>query len=355
MPALTREALATQAKAGSLLSLYLIVGDDEQAKDEAIAALIGAIPEDLRGFNVERVSAADSDPVELTSVARTLPLLGDHRLIIVTRAERWFSPRRKGKAADEPDREAEDPEADASTDSAALLEYLESPEPMSSVVFVAADVNRTIRSTKALVKHAAVVECWGLKDAKEVRGGAAVRDALQRAGRYVTTELKKAGLTIDRQALGPLLEHAGLDMATLRNDVERLALYCHGASKVTLDDVREVVSGSALIDAWAIVNAIERGDTREGLRQLGLTLEIGAAPYMVLGQLAWFVRSRLPAIVGPQSQQLAAAVEAVFAADLAMKSSGGEARVLLERLVVQLSERRRQPLPTRDGRLVRRT
>jgi len=55
---------------------------------------------------------------------------------------------------------------------------------------------------------------------------------------------------------------------------------------------------------------------------------------MVLGQLR-SAAEKLP------SARLRTAIDAVFRTDLALKSSGGEARVLLERLVVELCADRR--------------
>ena len=55
---------------------------------------------------------------------------------------------------------------------------------------------------------------------------------------------------------------------------------------------------------------------------------------MVLGQIA-LVRPQ-QAGDGGRRRGWPAAVDAVFRADVAMKSSGGEPRVLLERLVVEL-------------------
>jgi DNA polymerase III delta subunit len=59
---------------------------------------------------------------------------------------------------------------------------------------------------------------------------------------------------------------------------------------------------------------------------------------MVLGQLAWFVRERLSASA---PRRVPAAIEALFRTDLDLKSSGGDPRVLLERLVVELCGERR--------------
>jgi DNA polymerase-3 subunit delta len=320
------------AKAGTA-PLYLIVGDDERGKDEIVHQFTALVPEDVRAFNLERVSALDTDPASIVSVARTYPLLGDRRVIIVTRAERWFTSKRKGKADDDDDNSADEGPAPSSD---ALTSYVESPEPNTTLVLVAADINRTTRIVKALLKQAVLFECWGLKGEKEVRGPA-IADAMQRAGRFVAAEMKKAGMTIDPRAIEPLIEHAGTDIGVLRGDVERLILYCQGKPAVTVDDVRAVVSGATMINAWGVTNAIERGDARTALRELELSFDSGAVPYMMLGQLAWFVRSKLP-LSAPG--RVPAAADAVFQTDLAMKTSGGEPRVLLERLVVELCGRK---------------
>jgi DNA polymerase III delta subunit len=54
---------------------------------------------------------------------------------------------------------------------------------------------------------------------------------------------------------------------------------------------------------------------------------------MILGQLAWFVRTKVPA------PKVSGAIDAVFRTDLAIKSSAGEPRALLERLVIELCAR----------------
>jgi DNA polymerase III delta subunit len=58
--------------------------------------------------------------------------------------------------------------------------------------------------------------------------------------------------------------------------------------------------------------------------------------YKILGQLGWFVREKLPDI---DSRRVPAAIDALFRTDLELKSSGGDPRVLLERLVVELCRR----------------
>ena len=104
-----------------------------------------------------------------------------------------------------------------------------------------------------------------------------------------------------------------------------------------------VVSGTALLNPWGVVNAVERGDAREALRQIRIVTDAGEVPFMTLGQIGWWVRNKLPQMGSPD--RVRAAVDAVFRTDLAIKSSGGEPRILLERLVVQLCGRSTQSRP----------
>jgi DNA polymerase III delta subunit len=80
-----------------------------------------------------------------------------------------------------------------------------------------------------------------------------------------------------------------------------------------------------------VTNAIQNGNAREALRQLAMALDAGAVSYQILGQLAWFVRDKMA-----DPRRVPAAIEALFRTDLDLKSSGGDPRILLERLVVEL-------------------
>ena len=94
--------------------------------------------------------------------------------------------------------------------------------------------------------------------------------------------------------------------------------------------MREIAGAATTQNPWAMTNAIERGAAGDALRELAMKFDAGEYPPMILGQLRWFVATKLP------PRRVPAAVNAVFRTDLALKSSGGDPRVLLERLVVEL-------------------
>jgi DNA polymerase-3 subunit delta len=329
MPAATPATARAQIKQGTLAPIYLIVGDDEAEMARLTADISAIVEDELRAFNVERVYATDKSvsPTSIAESARMLPMMSDRRIVVVLRAERILKPKRRGKADEE---EAAEQEAESAPESDALEAYAKSPEPQSVLVLVASDVDRTRRLYKALQKTATIVECWGLKGGKDVRVD--LRQAARIAEQMVRKAVTDAGQQIEAGAARLIAERAGADIVQLRGDLERLLLYTAGQARITEGHVRDVVSAESAQDDWAVTNAIQRGDHAEALRQLGLALEGGAVPYMVLGQLGWFVREKL-AMADPR--RVPGAIEALFRTDLEIKNSG-DARVLLERLVVEL-------------------
>jgi DNA polymerase-3 subunit delta len=329
VPASTPQALRKQVKQGTLDPVYLIVGDDDAEMAALAAALSSVVEDELRAFNLERLYAGEktASPAAIVQSARTLPMMGDRRVVVVLRAERVLKPKRRGKSVEEVEGQ-NDEEPPADTD--ALEAYVRAPEPRTTLVLVAAEVDRTRRLYKTLVKQATILECYGLAG----QGGRPdLGQAAAMAEGYVKRAVGEAGQQIDPAALRLIARRAGTDIATLRGDLDRLLLYAVGKPRIELKDVQEVVSGETAQDDWAVTNAIQRGNTAEALRQLGLALESGGVSFQILGQLGWFVREKLPAT---DPRRVPSAIEALFRTDLDLKSSAGDPRVLLERLVIEL-------------------
>jgi DNA polymerase-3 subunit delta len=332
MPAASAAEVRRQVAQRQPSPVYLIFGCDEVEATKLASDISGLVDESLRAFNLERLYASDRSVTgsSIVEAARQLPLMSSHRVVTVLRAEKLLKPKRRGSAkGDDEGGEADEP---ASADAEALEAYLRAPEPSTVLVLVATDVDRSRRLYKQLQKTATMVECRGLMPAREERYPDL--NAIGRtAEKLVLDEASKAGVRIDPAAARLLARRAGTDINTLRGDVERLLLYAAGKPKISEADAREVVTTESSQDDWAVTNAIQRGQTGEALRQLALALEGGGVPYMILGQLGYFVREKLVAI---DPRRVRGAVEAMFRTDLDIKSSAGDHRVLLERLVVEL-------------------
>lgn len=319
-----RELDAALAR-GKIRPVYLVIGDDEAGKDEVVARLTALVDEDLRAFNVERFHASEARPDDVVLAARTLPMLGERRVIIYLHVERLFKGKRKAAEADE---EAGAGDADTpAVDPGGLEGYVTSPEPSSVLVLVGTDINRTTKLGKLLDAKAHTVACDGFEQTFG-RPDAALRQAMQ----FAAQRFKAAGKRADAAALTVLVERAGPDIVRLRKDVDTLVLFVGDAPAVTDRDVRAVVGSAQQLDEWGVTNAIGARDVAGALRQVDLSLENGGVPFMLLGQLGWWVRSRMPQV---EPGRVPDAVRAVYRADGAMKS-GRSPRVVLERLVVEL-------------------
>lgn len=318
---MTPDQLAEQLTRQAPAPLYLVVGDDERAKDDVLAMFTALVEPGLQALDVERFHA-DADPATVVAAARTLPMLSERRIVLYLHVERLFKVRKKSSAADD---EAEE---DGGREDLAVLEtYVAAPQPPNVLVLVATSINRSMRLGKLLEKHAVSVDCRGFEPSYG-RPDAALRDAMQ----FVGKQLKKAGKGIDKPALELLVERAGPDVGRLRGDIERLVLFVGDAPRVTEADVRAVSGAARHLDDWGVTNAIQARDAASALRLLALALDNGSVPFMVLGQLGWWVRTKMAQFDAPRVPQ---AIRAVFQADGAMKS-GGQPRVVLERLTVEL-------------------
>ena len=297
------EAVRAQIASGQLDPVYLILGDDEQWKLALAAEFEQAVDEGLRAFNVARFHGGDAALGEVLDVARTVPLMAPRRIVIVSHAERLLQPARDGKAAEQ--------------DAAELEAFLEDPPQHAVLVLASGPLDERRRLNKRLLSRATVLRSAAIETVAD-------------AQRWIRTQVQAAGKRIDPQAVRLLGERIGPDANRLRDEVERLLLFVGDNPDVSVQDVRDVAGPAAAYDNWAVTRAIERGDAATALRQLALALEQGAEPYMVLGQLAWVARSKIPPPRIPQ------AIDVVFRTDNALKRSAGDRRLLLERLVVEL-------------------
>jgi DNA polymerase III delta subunit len=346
LPALSLDGLRKQVAAGRLDRLYLIVGDDVRLIEEAVAAIEGTVDPADQPFAVERLYAGEEhgSPGAVVNAAHMLPMLGDRRIVIVLRAEKFLKPKRAAKMeesspapADAEDGGDRSPgSSDPGTDLAILEDYVKKPVSSATVVFVAADIDRGRKLSKALVAGAQVVSFTGLEGDNAAERG----EARQAAARQVREDFQRLGRTIDPKALRTLVERAGGDISKLRDDAERLALYTEGQTAISLADVDEVAAVATEVeDEWAVVNAIADGDAGRALRELTLRLDRGDNVHALVGQLRWWVSARLSESA---PDRVKPAIDAVLRTDLALKGSGGDERVLVERLVVELTGR---PIP----------
>jgi DNA polymerase-3 subunit delta len=308
VPPVATSVLRKHIASGETGPLYALIGGDDVEKSLVASEFAEMVDEGLRAFNVERMYGGETKVNDLVDSANTLPMMVPRRVVIVLEAEKLFIPKRESKAFDE--------------ELQRLEEFLAAPSPYTTIVFVCGALDMRRRAVKRLVSQAQVVNCGTIESDAD-------------AEHWVKVRAARDGIPLDPAAARALVARTGLDLVRLRKGLERLSLYALGQATITIDDVRQAVPAGPEAHAdFGIANAIQRNDLREALREVSRSLDAGMVPVFILGQLR-IAAQRLPA------RRVKSAVEAVFRTDLALKSSGGDPRILIERLVVELCESRR--------------
>src|SRR6187549_1724195 len=205
MPAIDTSALRKQIQSGALAPVYLLYGEDVRLIEQLVDAIEATVDPADRPFAVERVYAGEAGggPVDISSAANAFPMLGDRRIVIVLRAEKFLKPARKGgAAADEDADDAADAEDGGAFDLAPLEAYIDRPSPSTSLVFVAAGVDRSRRFSKRLVEKSTWLALEGLAG----DNAADKRDARRDAAEQMVREFTMSGRTIDPAAVQLLVD-----------------------------------------------------------------------------------------------------------------------------------------------------
>ena len=319
-----------QIAAGDTAPLYLLEGDDLQSRHDLAQEFSSLVDEGLQAFNVqsfyanEATSASGRDEllVDILAAARTLPMMAPRRVLLVYEADRVLSPR-KGKD------EESAPAAETGggkrrktlTPSEEFERYFETPEPSTTMVFVAGALDANRRLVKTLRARAVVVDCGTLDNAAD-------------AAKWIKARLDKEKLAIEPQAVTLLTQATGLSLARLRAELDKLVLYAAGEPAITARHVKEMVLPlSEPGEDFALGRAIWDNNLRAALLEISALIESGMPAFMVLGQIRAAAGRLRP------DARARGGLDAVFETDLAIKSSMGEPRYLLEKLVIELCAR----------------
>ena len=216
----------------------------------------------------EATSASQRDQMiaDILGTARTLPMMGPRRLVIVHDAEKLLSPK-KGRDEDTqpalPGARGKARKARALTPSEALEEYFESPEPMTTLVFVAGPLDSNRRLVKLLRKRAVTVDSGTLDTAAD-------------AARWIRARLDRDEMEMEPAATSLLLGATGLRLGRIRAEVEKLVLYASGERRITPAHVKDpVMPQEEPSEGPAVGMAIKDGDAKRALTELNALFEAG--------------------------------------------------------------------------------
>jgi len=350
---------------GELKPGYVLAGDETFLHDRCRAAVLKAyVPAELRDFCLSDLDLATTSIFEVLDRAQTPSLMSPFQVIFVRNVRQLYT---RGAKKDE---------------FAALDRYFKSPNPQAVLLFVADflripsdtrrmdmdDKNRYERLTETLGQHCGMVELARVNE----------EDAM----RWIVSMAQEQDVRVEPDAAHELVDALGADMMLISSELEKLLLYASGRPRITLGDVETMVLGAKQRSLYELTDAISARDRVRALALLqGLLNSSDAGEDAAIGHLYMLARTlrqmlvileknvrdsraiwqalwqgfRMPPFAAEDlikqarryksRRELTRALRLVARADLELRSSPPDKRLVLERLVYELASEPKPAAP----------
>jgi len=256
-------------ESGKIAPVYVLTGEETFVVGRWLDAIREAVlGKDGDAWNSETLEGPVATADRILSAARTLPMLGGRRLVVVRQAEALGSAEQEKIAA-----------------------YLARPAETTTLVLVA---------TKLAGKLAAEAKRLGFLHKAE-----ALKD--REAGAFAQARAQVHGAKLDARAAKALVELLGADAGAIDDAIERLLLYVGDAKRaVTVDDVHACVAPHRQATVFVLVDAVGAGDAKAALEALGALLREREPGLLVLWWVARGIRQLAIARTARSSGEAAA-------------------------------------------------
>jgi len=312
--------------------IYVIAGKDESLVGARYQELLDELLEPEQ--RMTGLFSADGDEAAIAEIldeVRTTPFLTDQRVVAVRGADGFVSKHRD-----------------------ILEKYFEKPAATGILVLTVAGWDARTRLAKMLPKIGTLIELtppprWKLPE-----------HLMQYAA-------GKHQMKLNKDAAEMLVELIGEELAQLYNEVDKLALFAHGAPAIRLDHVEALTGHHRIYDAFEVIDAVIGGNAGQAVSRLrNMFEEDKSTEYSAVGAFAFHLRRMFqakallekrtsPVEIAKQLRiwsnkdrffaqlqrislaQIAAFLEELAAIDHATKTGQGQAPVLIEQLVLKLA------------------
>lgn len=346
----------SELESRKLKPAYVFVGDEaffrKRCRDAVLEHLVAP---DFREFSVFEFDLSETSLAEVLDRARTPSLMAPFQVFFVRGVKNLF-----GRGSNE-------------EKIAAIAEYCGNPNPDALLIFVAdhisipADVRRMEMTDKE--RYQKIREDMGpfcgIVELARVEEGEAARWI----GEFCATR----GVKIDADGARELVDALGGDMMMLSNELEKLILYVGEKQRITLGDVETMVLAAKQRSLYELTDAISAKDRVRALEVLDALLSAGEGEEAAIGHIYMLAKTfrqmlvilernvrdqrmlwaalwqgfRVPPFAADDiikqarryksKRELTRAIRLVAKADLALRSNPPGKRLILERLVLELS------------------
>src|SRR5437660_983814 len=351
------ERFVSEVTNNKLRPAYVFIGDEVFFRDHCRQALIQhLVPNDLRDFSLHDLDLSEVNLAEILDGARTPSLMAPFQVFFIRGVKNLYG---RGSHAGE---------------FAAIEQYLKDPNPAAVLIFVAdhisipADVRRMDMQDKeryerireTLGEYCGIVELARVDESDGMR--------------WVMEHAQKEEVKIDQDAARELVDALGADMMLVSRELEKLVLYVGEKKRITLGDVETMVLAAKQRSLYELTEAISAKDKIKALAVLDAMLSTGDGEEAAIGHLYMLAKTfrqmliiseknvrdsrtiwqalwqgfRVPPFAADDivrqarryksRRELTRALKLIARADMALRSNPPSKRLVLEQLVMHLSE-----------------
>lgn len=266
---LSPEEAIREAQSGRLRPVYLIAGEERYYRQQVVQAMRQAVVgPGAASLNEDQFVAGEAELRTVLSAARTLPMFGPRRLVLVRDLERW-----EGKADDDGAESESKGVVYKPLDQ--LAEYAAAPSETTTLLLIADKLDNRRRLVALAKKLGFLVVC--ASPARALLPG------------WLRERAKEHAHPLSARAADLLAELAGTDLSALSDALERVELFVGKGAEVTEEAVLQCIANLQPATVWDLVGAVGRRDTGAALAALERVFEPGAGPRLV-GLLCWSAR-----------------------------------------------------------------
>src|SRR4030088_3222634 len=350
------DRFVSELESRKLRPAYVFVGDEAFFRRRCREAILQhLVPADMRDFSLYEMDLADTDLVEVLDRARTPSLMAPFQVFFVRGVKNLF-----GRGSNE-------------EKLAAIENYCQNPNPDALVVFVAdhisipADVRRMEMQDKERYQRIreTMGQYCGIVELARVEEGEAVR--------WIGDYCPSRSVKIDPDGARELVDALGGDMMMISNELEKLILYVGARNRITLGDVETMVLAAKQRSLYELTDAISAKDRVRALEVLDAILSSGDGEEAAIGHIYMLAKTfrqmlvilernvrdqrmlwaalwqgfRVPPFAADDiikqarryksRRELTRAIRLVAKADLALRSNPVSKRLVLEKLLLDLT------------------
>ncbi len=323
--------LISGLKQGKILPLYLFFGEEEFLIQQAVDLIINKVVDPgSRDFNFNTLYCKDTSASELVNLCQTLPFMSAKRLVIAKEIDVF-------KAADLEE----------------LIPYLNDPSPGTCLVMLSNQPRYEKKAvTSAVEARGAVTRFYALLDREIIA--------------WIEEWARTRGMSIRRDAAQFLWQTLGNDLQKIGNELEKVLISLQDKKAISLDDVKTVAGDFREYSSFDLAAALGQKNREKAFLILSRLIQEGEAPVGLLGSIAWNFRRLMQAKamesagLGPDDitkklriifhqaglfkeqmrsytlDELREVFAIMLSTDKALKSSGLNGRLVLERMILRL-------------------